>query len=93
MTLSIIQNIVMLCVIYAECHIQAIYAECHYAERRYAECRDALKKGKRNNGERERKMNIQNSKNEEIWWESGTERKWDSERVEQLEIVKVRRWQ
>jgi hypothetical protein len=56
----------MLCVIYAECHIQAIYAECHYAERRYAECRDALKKGKRNNGERERKMNIQNSKNEEI---------------------------
>jgi hypothetical protein len=29
----------MLSVIYAECHIQALYAGCHYAECRYAECR------------------------------------------------------
>ncbi len=37
---------VMLSVIYAECRIQALYAEwryaeCHYAECRYAECRNA----------------------------------------------------
>ncbi len=37
----------MLSVIYADCHIQARYAECHNAERRYAErrndeCRGAL---------------------------------------------------
>jgi hypothetical protein len=40
----------MLNVIYAECHIQAlyaVYAECHYAEcryveYRYAECRSAV---------------------------------------------------
>ncbi len=31
----------MLSVIYAECHTQARYAECHYAEFRYAECRGA----------------------------------------------------
>jgi hypothetical protein len=31
----------MFTVIYAECHIQALYAECHYADRRYAECRGA----------------------------------------------------
>ncbi len=29
----------MLSVIYAECHIQALYAECHYAVCRYAEYR------------------------------------------------------
>jgi hypothetical protein len=27
----------MLGVIYAECHIQALYAECHYSECRYPE--------------------------------------------------------
>jgi hypothetical protein len=26
-------------VIYAKCHIQALYAECHYVECRCAECR------------------------------------------------------
>ncbi len=26
---------------YVECQIQALYAECHYAERRYAECNGA----------------------------------------------------
>ncbi len=31
----------MLSVIYAECHIQALYAECHYGERQNAECRYA----------------------------------------------------
>jgi hypothetical protein len=31
----------MLSVIYAACHIQALYSECHYAECRYAECRGA----------------------------------------------------
>ncbi len=31
----------MLSVIYAECHMQALYAEWHYAECRYAECRYA----------------------------------------------------
>jgi hypothetical protein len=36
-TLSITQSIVMLGVIYAECHMQVFYAEC-----RYAECRGAL---------------------------------------------------
>jgi hypothetical protein len=34
-------NVIMLNVTYAECHIKAPYAECHYAERRYAECRGA----------------------------------------------------
>ncbi len=33
----------MLSVIYAECHIQALYAERRYAECRYAECLGALK--------------------------------------------------
>jgi hypothetical protein len=28
----------MLIVFYAECHIQALYAECHYVECRYSEC-------------------------------------------------------
>jgi hypothetical protein len=32
----------MLSVIYAECHIQALYFECRYAECQYAECRGAL---------------------------------------------------
>jgi hypothetical protein len=32
----------MIWVIYAECHIKGLYAECHYAEWRYAECRGAL---------------------------------------------------
>jgi hypothetical protein len=31
----------MLSVIYAKCHIQALYAERHYTECRYAECRGA----------------------------------------------------
>ncbi len=31
----------MLSVIYAECHMEAIYTECRYAECRYAECRYA----------------------------------------------------
>jgi hypothetical protein len=38
----------MLSVIYAECHMQALYAECRYAEYLYAECRgapDATEKG------------------------------------------------
>ncbi len=40
----------MLSVIYAECHIQALragchYVECHYAECRYAECRYAECRG------------------------------------------------
>jgi hypothetical protein len=34
----------MLSVVYADCHIWAQYAECHYAEWSYAECRDALEK-------------------------------------------------
>jgi hypothetical protein len=29
----------MLTVTYAECHIKALYAECHYAVCRYAACR------------------------------------------------------
>jgi hypothetical protein len=33
----------MLSFIYAECHIQALYAECHYGECRCAECHGALK--------------------------------------------------
>jgi hypothetical protein len=32
----------MLAVVYAECRKLALYAECHYAERRYAECRGAI---------------------------------------------------
>jgi hypothetical protein len=32
----------MLTVTYAECHIYAFYAECHYDERHYAECRGTL---------------------------------------------------
>jgi hypothetical protein len=32
----------MLSVNYAECHKQALYAECRYAECRCAECREAL---------------------------------------------------
>jgi hypothetical protein len=38
MTLSIMNDIVMLGVNYAECHIPPIYFECHYAECDYAEC-------------------------------------------------------
>jgi hypothetical protein len=39
-------SVVMLNVIYAECHKKTLYAEfrcdeCHYAECRYAECRSA----------------------------------------------------
>ena len=33
----------MLNVIYAQCHIQALYAQCLYDEYRYAECRGAMK--------------------------------------------------
>ncbi len=29
----------MLTIVYAECHELALYAECQYAERCYAECR------------------------------------------------------
>jgi hypothetical protein len=36
------QSIVMYNVIYAECHMQAAYAECPYVECRNAECRGAL---------------------------------------------------
>ncbi len=32
----------MLTVTYAECHIKAPYAECHFAECRNAECRGNL---------------------------------------------------
>ncbi len=32
----------MLSVIYSEFHMWALYAECHYAERRYAECHGAF---------------------------------------------------
>ncbi len=32
----------MLSASYAECHIQALYAECRHAECRYAECRSTL---------------------------------------------------
>ncbi len=32
----------MMSVIYAECHIQAVYAECGYSECRYAECHGAM---------------------------------------------------
>jgi hypothetical protein len=32
----------MLSVLYAECHILALYVESHYADCRYAECRGAL---------------------------------------------------
>jgi hypothetical protein len=32
----------MLIVTYAECHIYAFYAECHYDEHHYAECRSAF---------------------------------------------------
>jgi hypothetical protein len=35
--LSIMQSILMLSATYAECHRQALYTECHYAECRYAE--------------------------------------------------------
>ncbi len=31
----------MVGVIHSEFQIQALYAQCHYAERRYAECRGA----------------------------------------------------
>ncbi len=30
-------------VVYADCHIYALYAECHYTECRYAECLGAQK--------------------------------------------------
>ncbi len=36
---------VMPSVIYAECHIQALFAEFHYAECRYAECHFAECRG------------------------------------------------
>jgi len=36
MTLSMLQSIVMLTVIYADYHIQAPYAECHYPQCRGA---------------------------------------------------------
>ncbi len=36
----------MLCVLYAECHILALYAECHNAECRYSECLGTLLQGK-----------------------------------------------
>jgi hypothetical protein len=35
----------MLSVIYAQCHMQARYAECHNAECRYAECHYAKCRG------------------------------------------------
>ncbi len=39
---SIVMVSVQLCwVIYAECHIRAIYTKCHYTECRCAECRYA----------------------------------------------------
>jgi hypothetical protein len=41
-TLSIMQSIEMLSVIYAGCHIQTLYAECHYAECRSAQLRQLL---------------------------------------------------
>ncbi len=41
-TFSIMQNIVMLSVSYAECHTQALKAEWHYAECHSAECRGAF---------------------------------------------------
>ncbi len=34
-------SVLMLCVIYVECHNKVLYAECHYAEYCYAECRGA----------------------------------------------------
>ncbi len=33
----------MLCVIYAECHKKALYAECRYAECHYVVCHDVQK--------------------------------------------------
>jgi hypothetical protein len=47
MTLSIVAVLLsrvssMLSVTYAECHIKALYAGCHYGECRYGECRSAL---------------------------------------------------
>jgi hypothetical protein len=36
-------SVVMLNVTYAECHIQALYAECHYVECHYAGFRGALR--------------------------------------------------
>jgi hypothetical protein len=39
MTISIIaESIVMLSVVYSECHKIGLYAKCHYAECHYAEC-------------------------------------------------------
>ncbi len=32
----------MFTVVYAECRKLALYAECHYVARRYAECRGAI---------------------------------------------------
>ncbi len=31
-------SLVMLSVVHADCHIKALYAECHYVECHYAEC-------------------------------------------------------
>ncbi len=33
---------IMPSVVYAKCRKSALHAECHYTERRYAECRGAL---------------------------------------------------
>jgi hypothetical protein len=35
----------MLSVIYAECLVQSLSAECHYAECRFGDCRSAKLKG------------------------------------------------
>ncbi len=40
----------MLNVIYAECRIIALYAECHYAECHYAECHYAVCRGAKKTG-------------------------------------------
>jgi hypothetical protein len=45
MTLSVMQNIVMMSVDYDECHIQAHFAESHNAECHYAKCRSAECRG------------------------------------------------
>jgi hypothetical protein len=36
------QSVLKLSVVYAKCHKQAIYAECHYVEYCYAECPGAV---------------------------------------------------
>jgi hypothetical protein len=39
---SVTHKTFMLSVIYAECHTQGLYAECHYTECRYAKSRGAV---------------------------------------------------